>query len=80
MIESQRYKIVSRCELTELERDSCAHCRGHVEERPLASSPTIAARFAGRCACCGRPYEEGQRISNSYEAGGWCLVEHVGAS
>lgn len=31
----------------------------------------MAARFAGRCANCGKAFAEGDEIGKSPEAGGW---------
>ena len=38
---------------------------------PRRSGPTIAARFDGHCAGCGRSYGEGDFITHSRDDDGW---------
>lgn len=55
-----------RCEVTELLKDQCAHCR------PKAKSFT--ARYDGECITCGRDILAGQPIRETWTA----EYEHAG--
>jgi hypothetical protein len=69
--------VSERCDLTDLLKTDCAHCRPK-PAKPLASGPTIAAQFDGECACgCEKEIVEGEQITHSNEAGGWCKASHV---
>lgn len=64
--------MATRCDLTDLPTDGCAHCRGITDApEPLAVTVWINSRYAGRCAGCGKPYAEDARIGHSEDAGGW---------
>lgn len=59
----------SRCDMTDLIVESCAHCR-HPAERPfnpgdLAHGQPFDARYAGHCGneSCGRWFREGDSIA-----------------
>ena len=63
---------MSRCDFTDLEAATCAHCR----PAPAASSPTptmirpwFTAPRPGTCAACRRPYPAGSQICLETPAG-----------
>ena len=70
----------TRCKLTELIADQCAHCRGDVgaddellahRKRLLQSVRWIVASYPGRCTGCGDWYSPGaaiRRDGNSWRA------------
>lgn len=68
-----------RCDLTELVVDQCSHCLGQDKPvKPRATGPTISAQYPGTCACgCKTPFTEGDQITHSTDADGWCLPAHV---
>lgn len=45
---------MDRCELTDMEVDSCAHCRNKLPR------PSFTAQFDSTCPTCGNPLEKGQ--------------------
>jgi hypothetical protein len=53
---------MERCELTDLDKASCAHCRGIVD-LPVDRSfgPWFPARYEGRCRC-GQRWNVGDSI------------------
>jgi hypothetical protein len=68
-----------RCEVTELLRGECAHCRPpEPKPAPVPASPTIEARYEGRCAGCGDEFPAGTPITADPEGHGWladCCTE-----
>lgn len=69
---------MSRCPVTELLTDQCAHCRpvpppdpaaDFLNAEPRNAETTIQARFPGRCADCGEYIQEGDDITSSPD--GW---------
>ena len=60
------------CELTELIKGHCAHCRNVPDPIPKRRSvtPTTTAQWPGFCARCGEEFASGERI-RSDGAGGW---------
>jgi hypothetical protein len=80
--------MASRCELTELYEDQCAHCR-KIEPDPVRTyypydsvdrvkiGVVITAQYPGACGLCGEHYEAGSKIGHAGEHG-WVLVECCG--
>lgn len=72
----------TRCEVTELERNACAHCRripdpGTEPEAPRAVV-TLASNFPGKCAGCGETFPAGTTITADPDGRGWiadCCTE-----
>lgn len=62
-----------RCEFTEIEKSSCAHCRNTPRRR--AELPTrqgwFEARYPGQCANCGGLYSAGAHITFDEGTGRW---------
>lgn len=53
------------CEKFDMPASGCAHCRGiseQPERDPADYGPWFAARYPGKCAGCGEPIREGDRI------------------
>lgn len=66
-----------RCDLTDLLVTDCAHCRPK-PAKPLGNGATITAQFNGECSCgCEQGIREGEQITYSTEADGWCRASHV---
>ena len=66
-----------RCDLTDMLVDQCAHCRPK-PPKPLGNGATIVAQFGSECSCgCGEHVAEGEQITYSTEADGWCKASHV---
>jgi hypothetical protein len=66
------------CDLTELTKAFCAHCRGDGDV-PLAELVIVCrftAQYDGRCCNCDGPYLAGERIGRTedggYACGGCC--------
>ncbi|MFI6296729.1 hypothetical protein ACIBEJ_34425 [Nonomuraea sp. NPDC050790] len=62
-----------RCDLTELIKSMCAHCRGIPDEpalNPLGRRPAVSASWPGWCAACGQPFGQDDMI-RSDGIGGW---------
>lgn len=66
-----------RCELTELDKASCAHCRGLIapedevaalRSRLLARGGWYLAQYPGHCASCGEWFNIGAAI---HASAGW---------
>lgn len=75
---------MSRCDLTDLPADMCAHCLGHkdtdqraaTDREALLNRGWLAAKFRGRCSRCGEWYETGTAIRR--DGDGWlaeCCAE-----
>lgn len=62
----------ARCDLTDLIKDQCAHCRNVPDptpkRRPMAT--VFPASYSGDCAGCGSSFDEGEQIRSDGE-GGW---------
>ncbi|GAA3550650.1 hypothetical protein GCM10022419_033640 [Nonomuraea rosea] len=57
--------MTTRCEVTELFTDQCAHCRRITDEPApnlYANRPQTFARFPGWCAGCGEVFGPGELI------------------
>lgn len=75
---------MSRCDFTDLDQASCAHCQGHdafpevQNRRRLEQSGVwVTARYDGKCAGCGDWYQAGTLIHADGD-GGWlaeCCAE-----
>ena len=63
-----------RCELTELEVSSCAHCRKLPDRPPELRrlGRPFAAAYAGRCTDCDERFDVGDRIRADGEGGYLC--------
>ncbi|WP_214103200.1 hypothetical protein [Acrocarpospora catenulata] len=61
--------MADRCELTELIREQCAHCRPAPPPEPRLYGRWFAAQFPGDCAGCGERFEEGDEIRWDGEGG-----------
>lgn len=68
---ADRVQNAERCTITELIKDQCAHCRGHLppgkdieamRDTLLRQPGWIAARYPGTCCTCGERYEAGAAI------------------
>lgn len=57
-----------RCELTEMDKASCAHCR-------TVTGPAWEARYEGTCSVCSQPIDVGTKVRWS-DAGD--TVQHAG--
>lgn len=61
--------MTERCEVTDLLKSQCGHCRGSAE-RPVRG-PWFTARYDGKCdGPCGQEFEAGDTIRSDGE-GGW---------
>lgn len=60
----------TRCPLTELYVDQCAHCRG-IRLDLEATGDTMVARYPGKCFGCGRDTRPGDLIT-AYATGYIC--------
>lgn len=80
--------MASRCDLTDLYEDQCAHCRkvdpAHrdtyypydaVDRVPVGV--VIVAQYPGQCGLCGEHYEAGTRIGHAGEHG-WVAMDCCG--
>jgi len=79
---------MSRCDLTDLPADMCAHCLGHKDteqqattdrEALLSRGNWLTAKFRGRCADCGEWYAAGTAIRRN-DPDGWtaeCCAEET---
>lgn len=61
----------------EMPLDWCGICKPVELGLALASGPSIRASQDGHCAHCDDEIEEGDSITYSNEAGGWCLTRHT---
>lgn len=71
-----------RCEFTELPEEQCAHCLGHrtaaSEREQLGDARWVGARYPGRCASCGEPFDVDDQIRAAHD--GWiseCCEEEL---
>lgn len=74
-----------RCDFTDLNQASCAHCQGHDafpevqnRHRLAVTGAWLTARYDGKCAGCGDWYPRGTRIRSDGGAGwlaGCCTEE-----
>lgn len=56
----------------------CGVCSGaDTVPAALATGATIEAQYPGTCSHCSRRYGEGDLITYSSEAGGWCITAHT---
>lgn len=63
---------IQRCELTEIEVLSCAHCKGLGHEPIIPGrtlGPPFTAAYAGRCSECDERFAVGDRIRADGEGG-----------
>jgi hypothetical protein len=67
--------MTTRCEITDLPTDQCAHCRPPPPEPPRQLGPWFTAQYDGTCSE-GCPIEAGDQIRADGE-GGW-LCETCG--
>lgn len=63
-----------RCAYSDLPANQCAHCLGHAgpadeRDEPRGSLRWAPARYPGRCADCGEPFDVGAQIRAHAE--GW---------
>jgi hypothetical protein len=72
-----------RCDVTELYRSDCAHCRNITDQPdpagPRSVGPWVVAYWPGTCAGCGNDFDQGDMIRRD-EVGGWvsrCCGEPV---
>lgn len=72
----------TRCEVTELLADQCAHCRRipdpGTEPEPRRDAVTITAGYPGKCAVCGDAFPPGTTITADPDGRGWvadCCTE-----
>lgn len=71
--------MTGRCDVTELERAACAHCRGLPDpgEEPMVAAgepvpgATVRAYWPGKCGGCGEPFEAGSLIMRHPDGDGW---------
>lgn len=70
---------MSRCDFTDLDTASCAHCLGHHDPDQRAAAIRaeliwqpgwLIAQYPGRCSGCGEFYQAGAAIRRN-GAGGW---------
>jgi hypothetical protein len=63
-----------RCDVTDLVRDQCAHCRRLPDPKPTRDVGIwLKARFGGRCVGCDYPIIPGEMIRASGD--GYCCTE-----
>lgn len=78
---------MSRCDFTDLDTSSCAHCLGHRDDQRtlldrdqlLAQPGWLLAQYRGLCTRCGEHYQAGVAIRRD-SAGGWlaeCCAEDL---
>ena len=62
----------TRCSVTELLVDQCAHCLGHTLDAPVLCrlGYPFDARYPGQCQICLDPIEPGDRITLIRKHGG----------
>ena len=72
---------MTRCSITDLPEDQCAHCRKLPDPGAESSQhlgPWFEARYSGRCAECGERYHEGDEIRADGHGHGGYLCEPCG--
>jgi hypothetical protein len=68
--------VTTRCEITELPADMCAHCSDAAKPKaprraPRPAGPTVTALYRGQCRGCGEPFSVGAQITHDPDTGGW---------